>query len=103
MMSEASFTSPMSRRKTAGYVPVRIGTLSRSLMFATTEFSGTIGYFPLIGMLPDGLMMFAAVIAATISSGAMLYQRKRSGLTLMTILRALPPTGVGGQAPRRRA
>ena len=72
MMSEASLTSPMSRRKTAGYVPVRIGTLSRSLMFLTTELSGTIGYFLLMGMFPEGLMMFAAVMAATISSGDML-------------------------------
>ena len=72
MMSEASLTSPMSRRKTVGYVPVRIGTLSRSLMFLTTELSGTIGYFLLMGMFPEGLMMFAAVMAATISSGAML-------------------------------
>src|SRR5258708_31331374 len=61
-MSEPSFTSPTSRTNTAGYVPVRIGTLSRSLMFFTVAFSGTMGYFPLIGMFPDGLIRFAAEI-----------------------------------------
>jgi hypothetical protein len=41
-------------------------------MFLTTELSGTIGYFFPMGMLPEGLMVLAAVSAATISSGDML-------------------------------
>ena len=55
-MSEPSTTSPTSRTNTVGYVPARIGTVSRSLMFLTTEFSGTIGYLPPSCMLPDGLI-----------------------------------------------
>ena len=51
---------------------MRIGTLSRSLMFFTTEFSGTMGYLLPMGMLPEGLMVLAEVRAATISSGDML-------------------------------
>src|SRR5439155_9163864 len=102
-MSEASLTSPTSRRNTAGYEPGRIGTLSRSLMFFTTELSGTIGYFRFSGTFPDGLIRFAAVIAATISSGEMLYERKRSGLRLMTMLRALPPKGGGADTPGKVA
>jgi len=38
-------------------------------MFLATEFSGTIGYFPLMGMLPEGVMRLAVHIAATMSSG----------------------------------
>src|SRR3989442_1192005 len=68
-------------------------------MFFTTELSGTIGYFFLMGMFPDGLIRFAVVIAPTISSGDMLYARNRSGLTLMTMLRALPPNGGGADTP----
>ena len=102
-MSEASLTSPISRRKTAGYVPVRIGTLSRSLIFFTTELRGTIGYFRLIAMFPEGLIMLAAVIADTISSGDILYERRRSGFTLITIVRALPPKGGGAETPGRVA
>ena len=71
-MSEPSTTVPTSRTKTVGYMPVRMGTFSRSLMFFTTEFSGTIGYLPAMGMFPDGLMRLAAVMAATTSSGDML-------------------------------
>ena len=98
-MSEPSTTVPMSRTKIAGYTPVRIGTSSRSLMFFTTEFSGTMGYLPAMGMFPDGLMRFAAVMADTISSGAMRSARRRSGLTLTRMLRALPPNGGGADTP----
>src|SRR5437867_340516 len=72
-------------------------------MFLTTELSGTIGYLPPMGMFPDGLIRFALVIAATTSSGDMLYERKRSGLRLMTMLRALPPKGGGAETPGRVA
>ncbi len=41
-------------------------------MFLATELSGTIGYLPWMGMLPEGLMRLAAVMAATTSSGDML-------------------------------
>src|ERR1035437_10604634 len=88
-----------SRRNTAGYTPVRIGTPSRSLMFLTTELSGTIGYLPPIGMLPEGLIRFADVMAETISSGDTFRARKRSGLTLISMLRALPPNGGGADTP----
>src|SRR3954470_11657195 len=98
-MSEASTTSPTSRRKTVGYLPVRSGTLSRSLIFLATELRGTIGYFPLIGMLPEGVMRFAAVMAVTTSSGDKLYERRRSGLRFTTMLRALPPKGGGAETP----
>src|SRR5437667_9269409 len=68
-------------------------------MSLTTELSGTIGYLLLRGMLPEGLMTFAAAIAETISSGDMLYARRRSGMTFTTMLRALPPKGGGAETP----
>src|SRR6185503_21124984 len=98
-MSEPSVTVPTSRTNTVGYVPARIGTASRSLMFVTTEFRGTIGYLPATCMLPDGLIRFARVIAPTISSGDMLYERSRCGSTLTRIVRALPPNGGGADTP----
>src|SRR5207249_8856896 len=76
-----------------------MGTLSRSLMFLTTELSGTMGYLLPSERLPEGLIVFAAEIAETISSGDMLYERSRSGLRLMTMLRALPPNGGGAETP----
>src|SRR6266403_1743808 len=72
-------------------------------MFRATEFSGTIGYFPLIGILPEGLMRLAEQIAPTMSSGDRLYERRRSGLTFTTMLRALPPNGGGAETPGRVA
>jgi hypothetical protein len=39
------------------------------------------------------------VSAVTISSGDMLYERSRSGSTLSTIVRALPPNGGGAETP----
>src|SRR5690349_6361144 len=98
-MSDASVTVPTSQKNTVGYLPARIGTLSRSLMFFTTEFRGTIGYLPATAMLPDGLMRFARVIALTISSGDLLYERMRSGSTLTRMVRALPPNGGGADTP----
>ena len=68
-------------------------------MFLTTEFNGTMGYLPPMGILPDGLMRFAAVMAETISSGDMFKARSRSGFTLMRMLRALPPNGGGADTP----
>ena len=68
-------------------------------MFVTMEFSGTIGYLPATDMLPDGLIRFARVMAPTISSGLMLYERRRSGSTLTRIVRALPPNGGGADTP----
>src|SRR5436853_233301 len=68
-MSEASCTSATSRTKTAGKVPTRIGTPSRSLMFLTTELSGTIGYLSPSMTLPDGLIVLAAAMALTTASG----------------------------------
>src|SRR5438874_12065251 len=82
---------------------MRIGTLSRSLIFFTTELSGTIGYFFPTSMLPEGLMVLAAVRTETTSSGDRLYERKRSGLTFTTMLRALPPKGGGAETPGRVA
>src|SRR5690348_839302 len=68
-------------------------------MVRTTELSGTIGYWPPIGMLPEGLIVLAAVMAATTSSGDMWYERSRSGLRFTTMLRALPPNGGGAETP----
>src|ERR1017187_3332876 len=98
-MSDPSTTVAVSLRKTVGYTAVRMGTSARSWMFLTTELSGTIGYFEPMAMLPDGLMRFAAVTAATTSSGDMLYARKRSGFRLITMVRALPPNGGGAETP----
>ena len=47
--------------------------------------------------------MFAPAIAATTSSGDMLYARSRSGLTFTTTLRALPPKGGGAETPGKVA
>src|SRR5438045_7843408 len=52
-----------------------------------------------MGMFPEGVIVLAAVIADTISSGDMLYARSRSGLTFTTMLRALPPKGGGAETP----
>ena len=68
-------------------------------MFFTTEFNGTIGYLSPNRMLPDGLMVLAAAMAATTSSGAMLQARNRSGFRFTTMLRALPPNGGGAETP----
>src|SRR6266511_2353400 len=42
-MSVLSLTDPISLMKTVGPDPVRMGSASRSLMLATTEFIGDIG------------------------------------------------------------
>ena len=52
--------------------PVRIGTLSRSLMSVTVAFVGTIGIRSPIRTLPEGESVFAALSAVTTSSGDML-------------------------------
>src|SRR2546430_10234412 len=75
-MSEASCTSATSRTNTAGKVPARIGTTSRSLMFLTTELSGTIGYLSPSITLPEGLIVLAAAMALTTSSGERLHARR---------------------------
>src|SRR2546423_12962784 len=100
-MSEASCTSATSRTNTAGKVPARIGTTSRSLMFLTTELSGTIGYLSPSITLPEGLIVLAAAMALTTSSGERLQARRRSGLTLTTMARALAPNGGGAGTPGR--
>ena len=52
-----------------------------------------------MGMFPEGLIRFAEVMAETISSGDMFKARRRSGFTLMRMLRALPPNGGGADTP----
>src|SRR5437660_12576672 len=68
-------------------------------MFRTTEFSGTIGYLSPSVTLPEGVIVLAVVRAMTSSSGDMLYARRRSGLALISIVRALPPNGGGADTP----
>src|SRR6267142_4268106 len=50
-------------------------------------------------MLPDGLIVLAWDIAWTRSSGEILQARIRSGLTLIRMVRALPPKGGGAETP----
>ena len=68
-------------------------------MFLTTELSGTIGYLSPSITLPEGLMVLAAAMALTTSSGERLQARSRSGLMLTTMARALPPKGGGAETP----
>src|SRR2546429_7597041 len=68
-------------------------------MFFTTELSGTIGYLSPSITLPEGLMVLAAAMALTTSSGERLQARSRSGLMLTTMARALPPKGGGAETP----
>ena len=72
-------------------------------MFLGTALTGTIGYLSPRFMLPDGLRILAAVMAWTRSSGESPYARRRSGLALMTMVRALPPKGGGAETPGRVA
>src|SRR6266478_5977014 len=54
-------------------------------------------------MLPEGLIVLACERHWTISSGDKLQARIRSGLTLITIVRALPPKGGGAETPGKVA
>src|SRR6266478_6279153 len=76
-----------------------MGTFARSLLFLTTALTGTIGYCWAMETFQDGLIVLASVMAWTTSSGDMLQARSRSGLRLMTMLRALPPKGGGADTP----
>src|SRR6266404_7490100 len=68
-------------------------------MLPTTEFSGTIGYLSPSATLPEGVIVLAAVRGMTSLSGDMVYGRRRSGLALINIVRALPPNGGGADTP----
>ena len=70
-MSVLSLTEPMSRTKTVGPAPVRIGSSSRSLMLDTTEFIGEMRVWSPMFTLPDGMMTLPAVTARITSSGDM--------------------------------
>ena len=69
IMSLPSLTSPMSRTKTAPLSVTLTGMAARSWMFLTTALVGTMGKLLGRARLPLGLMVLAAVIAATMSSG----------------------------------
>jgi hypothetical protein len=60
---------------------------------------GTIGIAFPMRTFPEGLIVFPLPIAATTSSGLMLYDRSLSGSTLITIVRGLPPNGGGADTP----
>jgi len=84
---------------TVGPEPVRTGSCSRSLMFETTELVGEIRVSSPTLTLPDGMMTLPLLTARTTSSGAMPYERRRSGSTRMTTVRWLPPNGGGDVRP----
>src|SRR5262245_7872023 len=69
----------------------------------TTELTGTIGDWPLMVTLPDGVSLFPEAIAATTSSGDRWQALRRSGSARMTMVRWLPPNGGGAETPGRLA
>ena len=71
-------------------------------MVPTTEFIGEMRVSSPMLTLPDGMMTLPVVTARITSSGAMPYERSRSGSTRMTIVRWLPPNGGGDVRPGQR-
>ena len=102
-MSVLSLTEPTSRIETGGPAPVRIGNSSRSLIVPTTEFMGEMRVSSPMLRLPDGTMTLPVLTARITSSGAMPYDRSRSGSTRITIVRWLPPNGGGEVSPGKVA
>src|SRR4051794_23534164 len=86
-MSVLSLIDATSLTDIGGPAPVRIGNSSRSLTDVTTELIGEILVSSPTLTLPDGMMTFPVVTARMTSSGAMPYDRRRSGSTRMTIVR----------------
>ena len=72
-------------------------------MFETTEFTGEMRVRSPMFTLPDGMITLPVLTARITSSGAMPYDRNRSGSTRMTMVRWLPPNGRRrGEAVQRR-
>ena len=86
-MSVLSLTEATSRMDTGVPAPLRIGSSSKSLIGPTTEFIGEMRVSSPMLTLPEGMMTFPVVTARITSSGAMPYERRRSGSTRMTIVR----------------
>ena len=73
--------------------------MSNSRTSLTSELMGAIGIAPPIRTVPEGLMTLPAESALTTSSGAIRYDRRRSGSSRTTTVRALPPNGGGAETP----
>jgi hypothetical protein len=78
-MSAESSTVPTSRTNTVRVPLARIATSPNRLTSLIVELTGTIGIVSPKRTFPDGLIALPFAIAATISSGDMLYARNRSG------------------------
>ena len=80
-----------------------MGMFSSSLTSRTSELIGTIGIILPMRTLPEGLIVLPFVRAVISSSGAIEYDRSRSGSALTTTVRWLPPKGGGADTPGRPA
>ena len=72
-------------------------------MFLTVELTGTIRFWSPRVRLPAGVMTLAPARAAATSSGVTPVLRRRSGMRLTKMLRALPPKGGGAETPGKVA
>ena len=86
-MSVLSLTEATSRMETGVPAPLRIGSSRRSSIGPTTEFIGEMRVSSSMFTLPEGMMTLPVVTARITSSGAMPYERRRSGSTRMTMVR----------------